>query len=100
MERERGLDGKDLCAQAMVAIIFFSFAPGHEKFFRAKAFSGTASCQWEVYSAAFSSGVITGWLGSRKKKKTVPEPKVAAMQSLGAIRQRTYCRRESGKVEI
>jgi hypothetical protein len=66
---------------------FFSFflCVGARKLFQAKAFSGIASCKWEVYSAAFSAGVITGWLGFTKEK-TVPEPKVAMMLSLGLIR--------------
>lgn len=58
---------KIFCAQAMVAIIFFLRARAR-KSFRAKAFSGIASRKWEVYSAAFSSGVITGWLGFTKEK--------------------------------
>lgn len=69
MERERELDDKDICAQAMVAIIFsFFLSVRARKLFQAKASFGIASCKWEVYSAAFSAGVITGWLGFTKEK--------------------------------
>ena len=47
---------------------FFFLRARARKSFRAKAFSGIASRKWEVYSAAFSSGVITGWLGFTKEK--------------------------------
>jgi hypothetical protein len=54
MERERGLDDKDICAQAMVAIIFFPLRYG-TKTFPSEGVFWIASCKWEAYSAAFHS---------------------------------------------
>jgi hypothetical protein len=97
MERERGLDDKDICAQAMVAIIFFLCATAR-KLFQAKAFSGLLHANGRLTALLFTAGVITDWLGGfTKQKKKVPEPK-AAMLSLGTIRVRHMGRLRSRAV--
>jgi hypothetical protein len=71
---------KDLCAQAMVAIIFFfSARQGMKTFFsQAKAFSGLCLMQMGGLQRCVSQpGLSRAGSGSRQKKKTVPEPKVA-----------------------
>ena len=84
---ERGLDDKDICAQAMVAIIFFlsSSASEHENFSKRRRFLELLHANGRSTALLSQPGLSRAGSGSRKKK-TVPEPKVAMMLSLGLIR--------------
>jgi len=75
MERERGFD-EYFCAQATVAIIFFSLRVRARKtLLKRRSFSKLLKAMGGLPALLSLSGYITGWLGFTREKK-VPEPKV------------------------
>lgn len=91
MERERGLDDKDICAQAMVAFIFFPpFLPLRQgtKTFPSEGVFWNCFMQMGGLQRCFLIRGYHGLARVHERKKTVPEPKVAMMLSLGLIRLR------------
>ena len=83
---ERGLDDKDICAQAMVAIIFFLPLRQGTKTFPSEGVFWNCLMQMGGLQRCFLIRGYHGLARVHERKTAVPEPKVAMMLSLGLIR--------------